>query len=521
MSKINKLFASSFLALSFFSSMGLAYEFPAAASLSTEAAGMQTAADMNKRFLDTHDTCGANPAWFCNGIMIRAANATPSYHAWDPSPSSQRRGGISFSYFRADLYATRLQGARTQGFTIKSGQAGELSVNPLKVLCSFPYDAGTGDRSDNGCGGNRYYSSDSRACSAQGISTARQWLAHFSDSRLTGEEPYRHQCGFAADAGESFAASLEARRISKPQEQLVNWSQNELSIATWASGIAEKLPLESFFYIPEPDTASSTVPAGADLNGLAGAQFMQRDYYQQTGVIIPVIRMSLSNQPQDVFSWRAEDQVISTGKIAGLLPDITDITGEKSKKITKAYYYRLPYLTVSVPHYEGMAAGDVVSIRWTGPNHTYSSEEKTIATPGAVTFRIPRVEVIDSIGRTAQISFAVKQANGIVERSSALPIQVEGQELDLPPPVMSNDLREVKVKFNGMNGSHRISVRLEGVKTHDTSLQPGSFSGELSFDIPEGWLQENRSKTVLINYAVGDEWGSQFQFSQALRVAIP
>ncbi|AGB84021.1 hypothetical protein D781_3827 [Serratia sp. FGI94] len=521
MFKVNKLFTRNVLVLSFFLTVGFAYAFPAAASLSVEEAGMQTAADMNRRFLDTHDTCGANPAWFCNGIMIRAANATPSYHAWDPSPSSQRRGGVSFSYFRSDLYSTRLQGARTQGFTIKSGQAGELSVNPLKVLCSFPYDAGTGDRGDNGCGGNKYYSLESKACSALGITTAKQWLAHFSDSQLTGEEPYRHQCGFAADAAESFATSLVARRISKPQEQLVGWSQNELSIATWKSGIAEQLPLESFFYIPQPKTVSSAAPAGTDLSGLAGAQFMQRDYYQQTGMIIPVIRMSLSNQPQDVFSWRAEDQAISTGKIVGLLPDIADIAGEKSKTITKAYYYRLPYLTVSVPHYAGMATGDVVSIRWTGPNHTYISEEKTIATPGVITFQIPRVEVIDSIGHTAQISFAAKQANGIVERSSALPVQVEGQELDLPPPVISSDLHEVKVKFNGMNASHRISVRLEGVKTHDTSRQPGSFSEELFFDIPEGWVQENHGKTILINYAVGDEWGGKFQFSRTLRFDIP
>lgn len=513
MFNINKLLISGFLGLSLYSSTGVAYALPSSAPLSAEAVGMQTAADMNRRFLDTSDRCGSNPSWYCNGIMIRAANATPSYHAWDPSPSSQRRGGISFSYFRSDLYATRLQGARTQGFTVKSGQAGALSAHPLTVLCSFPYDAGTGDRNDGGCGPNKYYLSESRACSALEITTARQWLTHFLDPQVTGEERYRHQCGFAADNEESFAASLEARRISKPQEQLVGWSQNELAIATWESGIAEKLPIESFFYIP-------VASAGNDLSGLAGAQFMQRDYYQQTGMIVPVIRMSLDNQAE-VFSWHAADQVITTGIISGLLPDIADIAGKESKTMTKAYYYRLNQLTVSVPHYEGMAAGDVVSIRWTGPDHTYNSEEKTITTPEEVTFLVPRVEVIDSIGYTAQLSFAVKKANGIVERSSVLPVQVEGQVLDLPPPVISDDFRSVTVKFSGMESTHRISVRLEGVKRHDTSLLPGSLSESLTFDIPEGWLQENHNKTVLINYAVGDDKGSQFQFSRALRLHIP
>ncbi|OPJ99444.1 hypothetical protein B1R44_06980 [Serratia marcescens] len=381
------------------------------------------------------------------------------------------------------------------------------------MLCSFPYDAGTGDRNDGGCGANKYYSSESRACSALQITTAKQWLTHFLDPQVIGEARYRHQCGFAADNKESFAASLEARRISKPQDQLVSWSQNELAIATWESGIAEKLPIESFVYIP-------TASAGNDLSGLAGAQFMQRDYYQQTGMIIPVIRMTLDNQAE-VFSWHAADQVIATGIISGLLPDIADIAGEKSKTMTKAYYYRLNHLTVSVPHYEGMTAGDVVSIRWTGPDHTYNSEEKTIMTPGTVTFLVPRVEVIDSIGHTAQLSFAVKQTNGIVERSSVLPVQVEGQELDLPPPVISKDFRSVTVKFSGMESTHRISVRLVGVKKHDTSLLPGSLSETLTFDIPEEWLQENHNKTVLINYAVGNDSGGQFQFSRSLRLNLP
>lgn len=518
MLKNNALRLACFLSLPFYSPLGLANEVLDTISLSAEALGIQTATDMNKRFVDTRDTCDSNPAWFCNGIMIRAANATTAYHAWDPSPSAKNLGGVSFSYFRADISTTRLQGARTQGFTIKAGQEGEKSVNPLTVLCSFPYDAGTLNRGNKGCGVNKNYSSVSRECGSQGITTARQWLAHFTSVPANGASRYEHQCGFAADSA-GFAASLEARRISKPQDQNVDWSQNELAVKTWDSGIAEQLPLESFFYIPAQQNTSSATSVSADLSSLAGAQYMQRDYYQQTGIIVPVIRMTPGSADRQIFSWRAEDQAISTGKIAPLFPDIPDVAGEKSKQLTKAYYYRLPYLAVSIPHYDGMAAGDSVSVRWTSPNHTYNSEEKTIGVPGPITFQVPRVEVIDSIGHTAQISFAVRRANKTEERSSALPVQVEGQGLDLPAPTISSDLHTVVVSFNGMMSSHRVSVRLEGVQVHDTALQYGA--GTLSFSIPESWLQENRGKTVIINYAVGDDKGSQYQFSRILRIAIP
>ncbi|MCE1613381.1 hypothetical protein [Enterobacter ludwigii] len=273
--------------------------------------GKQIAADMTKRFYNTADKCEDEPAWHCNGILIRAANASTRYHAWDPSPDSVRRGGISFSYFRSDLDTTRLQSARSQGFTLKGGRDGMAYLHPVSVLCSFPYDAGTSLRSDRGCGQSRDYRETSRACAEQGITTAEAWLKHFN-SVPASEGRYYHQCSFDAGAN-GFATSLKARRLTSTQDQLEAWRQNELSIATWQAGIGEQLPIESFFYIRGLKNGN--------LTGLDAAKFMQDDYYRQTGIVIPVIRITFPEDessdltftytPSEQFDYRRHHEAIS------------------------------------------------------------------------------------------------------------------------------------------------------------------------------------------------------------------
>lgn len=265
--------------------------------------GRQVAADMNKRFLDTRDSCGDQPAYYCNGILIRAANASPNYHAWDPSPGSVENGGISFSYLRADLNTTRMQGARKQGFTMKAGKDGASAELPLTLLCSFPYDGGTLRRADKGCGKSTSMAG-SEQCERLNIDTIDKWLKHFTFYKVE-ENRYRHRCSFDV-VKDKVALSLEARRISDPDEQLTAWSQNEVVVATWPAGKGEKLPLESFFYIPD-----TKMTERGNLYGLAGARAMQLDYYQQTGIVIPVIRMSFDKNPEEVFSWRQEDQAVT------------------------------------------------------------------------------------------------------------------------------------------------------------------------------------------------------------------
>ncbi|WP_052130618.1 hypothetical protein [Erwinia typographi] len=466
---------------------------------------------MNKRFFDIRDTCGDKPAFFCNGIIIRAANASPHYHAWDPSPASVTRGGVSFSYFRNDLSTTRLQQARAQGFTLKSGEAGASAAHPLTVLCSFPYDSGTEGRSDSGCGANNYYPADSGQCEKQGITTAQQWLDHFNKVPVFDFHRYHHQCGFNADTN-GFATSLESRRRTDQGAELSSWKQNELSVAAWPAGIGEQLPLESFFY--------AVYPGQSGESGLHNAQFMQRDFYNQTKKIIPVIRITLGDgtEPRTVFSWHEGDQVVKENDIAFFSPTVLQATGNGGRTLTEEDYYYPKNLTVDVPAYTGMAPGDVLSVHWEGPRKTYTPAQKTVAAVGKLQFSIPRMEFIDAIGSTVNVSFTVRKGGGSdVQRSDVLPLQVEGQALTLPPPVAELGLRRVTVKYDGMTSHHRVSITFDGVTRHRTALKAGSDDAELVFDIPDSWVKENQGRRVLINYAVGDDHGRRFQFSQILR----
>ncbi|MEJ4044612.1 hypothetical protein [Erwinia sp. SLM-02] len=476
--------------------------------------GYAVAAAMNRRYFDTQDTCGSQPAYYCNGVMIRAANGKSKYHAWDPSPSSVSRGGVAFSYFRTDLSAVRLQENRSQGFSIKNNNSRATTDYPLEVACSFPYDAGTESRIDRGCG---MYLSDraSRACDQQGITTAQQWLTHFNSVANSGDLRYMHQCSFSGDTT-PFATSLEARRISRPDTQNIRWSQNELALKTWPVGTSQTLPVESFFYAVGNNQA----------DGLSGAQYMQQDFYQQTGIVVPVVRLNLANNVKEVFSFRQEDQKVNVDNnqnngISALKPTAVSATGNGGSLLTKDDYYRLDALPVEVPAYVNMAKGDNVTLRWIGREHTWSSPSQIVTAPGKLRFNVPRTEFIDTIGSSATIAFSVQRAGASgLETSGSLSLAVEDQALRLTKPVISGDFKKVTASFAGMNTSQNVRLRWMGVTTRNAIPVKANSSGSVTIDIPDAWIKENNGREVEILYSVGDSYGAKYQFSQVLRIVL-
>ncbi|AGB84053.1 hypothetical protein D781_3860 [Serratia sp. FGI94] len=466
-----------------------------------EMAGEQIAADMNKRFYDTSDTCGDHPAWFCNGIVIRAANASTRYHAWEASPDSVQRGGIAFSYFRSDLDINQLQSSRTQGFTLKSGQDAAASPYPLEILCSFPYDAGTEIRSHHGCGAASDYPEESRECASQGITTAEQWLTHFNIVTPASQQRYHHQCSFAADT-HAFATSLKARRLTDVQDQLIAWRQNELSVATWPAGIGKQLPIESFFYV--------FGGRNEDMKGLSGAQFMQRDFLEQTGTTVPVIRISWDDKIGSVFSWHPEEQIARVH-----LPNIPEASGGNGKILKQSDYDNLDYLTVIVPVYGGMTKGDKVIINWDGVSNSYNTSYKEVNEIEPMSFIIPRREILSNIGHSVDVSFSVTKENLHIDQSKKLSLLIEGKG-NLPPPVINDDLNIVTVKYNGITGKD-VRIEFNGVHSHKTPSQREDYTGELSFKIPNTWIDENVSKEVTINYVSCENNELNCIFSQPLK----
>ncbi|MBV6752186.1 hypothetical protein KV580_17855 [Pseudomonas chlororaphis] len=247
--------------------------------------GDQVASRLNARYTNTAATCpDGRASYYCNGVLIRITDASSDFRAWNPSPGSIERNGVSFSYMRADVPLPRLAWSKHQGLIMKELAA--PTAHPLELRCSYPYDGATFYRS-NSCNQHSGAPNVSRPCDEQGITTAAQWLAYFNGltSKHTG-------CSFGPGPI-PFDVSLQARALLSAS--YLN-EQNEVIIADWGQNIPTQIPLEAFFY-----TLGSTA--------LPAAQFFQHDYFEQTGNFLPIVRVNLAPAAgEPVFSYAPEDQ---------------------------------------------------------------------------------------------------------------------------------------------------------------------------------------------------------------------
>ncbi|UVJ45912.1 hypothetical protein NVV94_10395 [Pseudomonas sp. LS1212] len=230
--------------------------------------GYQLASRLNARYSDTASTCrDGRAAFYCNGVLIRGAAASPGFHAWNPSPNSVGRNGVSFSYVRADVGTVQLAGV--QGFIFTESFA-PVSY-PATLRCAYPANAGTSGI-PNSCRG---------FCDAENITTVAAWRARYASSPGS-------SCAFSPGAAQ-YQLNIDVRAHGG--------SWNEIILAAWPQNIPTQIPLEAFFY-----TAGSAA--------LSGAQYIQRDYYQQTGRYLPIVRVTLTAPAGQVFAYDPQDQNI-------------------------------------------------------------------------------------------------------------------------------------------------------------------------------------------------------------------
>jgi len=240
--------------------------------------GYTVAANLNARYRQVSPTClGGTPSFYCNGVLIRATAANPGFHAWDPSPNSVGRNGVSFTYLRSDSRVASLAGAA--GFTFVESAA--PVAHPVTLRCAYPANASTSSIPDS-C----------RAfCDTQGVTTIEAWRARYASAP-------GNSCAFRPSV-DGFALSLAVRT------QFGSTAWNEIIIAAWPQGIPARLPLESFFY------------SG---NGLANAQFMQRDYAAVTGRYRPLVQMNLAAADGQPFTFAPQNQVVQGGRVLMITP---------------------------------------------------------------------------------------------------------------------------------------------------------------------------------------------------------
>lgn len=267
--------------------------------------GEKALADVRQWYEDTAASCPGHPvraAVSCSGVLLRATENNPAFLPWDPSPSSIARGGVSFSYLRADVNFTQLVFTYRNGYIMYPRDLRPEGTLDVAALCAFPMDADTANRpAEQGCGENAVdpRPEATRACDVQDIGNVIQWNALFAAM----DNKYSGQCGWnirdgEQDAAARFLLSLRAHEAMPEKQRAL---ANELRLATWPRDSGTRLPIRAFFYVP------------AATDALAKAQDDQRRYRDHYGVFIPVLQLVLPITVGESarFDYRPVDQIKS------------------------------------------------------------------------------------------------------------------------------------------------------------------------------------------------------------------
>ncbi|MED7666299.1 halovibrin HvnA [Pseudomonas moraviensis subsp. stanleyae] len=258
--------------------------------------GAEVATSLTARYNDVRTNCGSAsmPAFLCRGIVLRSTVPSTAYKAWNPSPHSQKSGGVSFSYLSKDAKFTGLVFGQKNGYIFYPVLSRPIGTRQIEVLCSYPLDGATQLRDAPGCGAHPYSPDRSRRCQTIGITTAEGWIANRRSNSW-------NLCSFDVrdsmnnQGADSFYQTIRAHQLERFFAGAHDYI--ELILATWPQNIPKELPIEAFFYLE---------------GGLAGAQFDQKDFFDSTGgKVVPIVKIVLpAIQSADAqFVYSAADQV--------------------------------------------------------------------------------------------------------------------------------------------------------------------------------------------------------------------
>ncbi|HBO7248379.1 TPA: DUF2599 domain-containing protein, partial [Pseudomonas aeruginosa] len=157
--------------------------------------GNDVVARLNHLYNDTRQDCGgpSKPAFLCSGVLFRATWPSTDYMFYSISPKSQKSGGVSASYLRKDAKYRKLAYGLKSGFIFDTIFGNPKDHQDYAVLCSFPIDAATDDRAQQGCTDSRRTpNSVEKSCQDINVSTAEQWAANYRQNR----GDHSRQCSF-------------------------------------------------------------------------------------------------------------------------------------------------------------------------------------------------------------------------------------------------------------------------------------------------------------------------------------
>lgn len=239
--------------------------------------GYRTAQRLNARYNDTATVCrDGRAAYLCNGVLTRSVSAG-NFHFWNPSPDSIKIQHVSFTYIRRD-----------SGVSVVVAQTGyatrELAAPAryaFKLGCAYAADTQTWDATQTGQNACTYLPQ----CSALGVNTVQTWRARFAGQIRS--------CAFGTDAA-SLALINDIRR---DPNGISPWS--EWMIQVWPQNLGSALPIEAIYH-----STTFAYPSA----GLSDSQRLVRDFFEQTGRLLPLVKLDLGADKGQVFAYVPQDQ---------------------------------------------------------------------------------------------------------------------------------------------------------------------------------------------------------------------
>ncbi|NID06897.1 hypothetical protein HBF26_18565 [Luteibacter jiangsuensis] len=423
--------------------------------------GTTQLAAIQARYDAVPDDCGGpdEPAFLCSTVLFRFTGDGVGYHVWNPSPTSVSMGVVSFAYLRADVNFGGTPWNDRDGLIFSPAKALDAAtIHPI-MLCAFPLEANTWNRSQKGCGAyaNGAYPTG-RPCQEQGIQTVAQWMQHVTQA---GAPIYAKQCGFtidgSADPASAFLAVLQARALL-PVAEFNIW--NEVLLATWPQNVGASLPIEAFFYV---------VISGQ--SGLAGAQRNQRDLLNTSGVAVPVIKITLPTTlgGKSSFAYTPADQAIALPTLPASLDQSPSVVQAPTGTLSAQDILTRKDIEVSVPAQSGLPAGSTGRVRWVGTRAYYETPARPLAADTPTVFSIPRGSVLATLGQSVDVSFVATDKTLAEERTSrVLTIAVGAADGTLPPAELAADRSYARIDYPGMLSTDQIWVSYEGRSVNDT-----------------------------------------------------
>lgn len=280
--------------------LGSAAAFALAISPAHAELGDDVATRLNNLYNDVRPDCGkpSMPAFLCSGVTLRATWPSMEYNFWSISPLSQKSGGVSASYLRKDAKYNKLAYGLNSGFIFDTIIGNPKDHTDYQVLCSFPIDAGTNGRAQQGCGdSSQTPASIEKLCHEEGVTTAAQWQDNYAKKGRTRSL----QCGFDVSdnrneaGGPAFYESIKAMATIADESFT---TQNELRIAVWKDNPPKEPSILAAFY---------TEPSGRD-----SARLYQAQWWKATQQQLPMVHLQLPNTRQEDarFTFDSKEQLI-------------------------------------------------------------------------------------------------------------------------------------------------------------------------------------------------------------------